>query len=126
MTTVVCFRNAGAAYCIPVEATRAVRDVSGMVDLPSTRTNVAGIVAGDPPLTVISPLGSSGTKILVVEAGGKKFGLLVDAVTGLHWIDDADIRLAPHGQEQQLISGTIDTGGQIMMVTDPDTLAAQL
>ncbi len=126
MITVVCFRNAGASYCVPVAATRAVRDIAGMIPLPSGRANVAGIIPGDPPLTVIAPLGPGGASILVIEAAGKTFGLLVETVTGLRRIDDADIRLAPDGQETWLVSGTIDTDGHLTMVTDPDSLAAQL
>jgi chemotaxis signal transduction protein len=96
-----------------------------MVALPAGRPHVAGVVPGNPPLTVISPLGGGGS-ILVVEANGKIFGLLVDAVTGLRRIDDADILLAPHGQDRPLISGTVDTDGRLTLVTDPRMLASQL
>jgi chemotaxis signal transduction protein len=126
MTTMVCFHTADAAYCIPVDATRAVRDISGMIALPARRPNVAGIIPGNPPLTVISPLGVGGENILVVEADGKTFGLLVDAVTGLRRIADGEIRLAPHGQDRPLISGTVDTDGRLTLIADPRTLAAQL
>jgi chemotaxis signal transduction protein len=122
----VCFQSAGAAYCMPVQATRAVRPTTGMITLPAARPDVAGIIPGDPPLTVISPLGTGGTHILVVETGEQTFGLLVDAVTGLRRVDDADIRLAPHGQERALISGTIDAGGELVMITNPGALAARL
>jgi chemotaxis signal transduction protein len=126
VTTMVCFHAAGTSYCIPVDATRAVRGIEGMVHLPAGRSNVAGIIPGNPPLTVISPLGAGGRNILVVEANGEVFGLLVDVVTGLRRFDKADIRLAPHGQDRPLVSGTVDTGGGLTLVTDPGTLAAQL
>jgi chemotaxis signal transduction protein len=126
----VCFRAAGAAYCMPVEATRAVRPATGMVLLPSARPDVAGLIAGDPPLTVISPLGSplgaSGGHILVVQAGDTTFGLLVDAVSGLRRIDDADIRLAPQGQDRALVSGTVDADGDMILVADAEALAWRL
>jgi chemotaxis signal transduction protein len=64
--------------------------------------------------------------ILVIEADGKTFGLLVDAVTGLQRINDGDIRPAPHGQDRPLISGTVDTDGCLVMVADPTVLAGQL
>jgi chemotaxis signal transduction protein len=126
MTTMVCFTTGGTPYCIPVGVTRAVRDVKGMVGLPASLPDVAGIVPGDPPLTVISPLGNGGGNILVVESNGKIFGLLVDAVTGLRRIDEGDIKLAPHGQGRSLISGTVDTDGTLTLVTDPHGLASQL
>jgi len=126
MTTMVCFHATGTSYCMPVDATRAVRSIEGMVRLPAGRSDVAGIIPGNPPLTVISPLGTGGRSILVVEANGEVFGLLVDVVTGLRWIDPADIRLAPHGQDRPLVSGTVDTDGGLTLVTDPGALAAQL
>ena len=126
MTTMVCFTAAGAAYCMPVEATRAVRRTTGMITLPAARPDVAGLIPGDPPLTVLAPLGTGGSHILIVEIAEHTFGLQVDTVSGLRRIDDADIRAAPQGQDQTLISGTIDTGGDLVMVTDPSALAERL
>ena len=34
MTTMVCFESGGVAYCVPVEATRAVRPATGIVGCP--------------------------------------------------------------------------------------------
>jgi chemotaxis signal transduction protein len=122
----VYFEAAGARYCLPVQVTRSVRIADDMIALPDPAVDVAGIIPGDPPLTVISPLQSNGTHVLVIEADGKTFGLLVDAVTGLRRIDDADIRPAPQGQGRPLISGTLDTGGSLVLVADPSVLARQL
>ncbi|MDT4951424.1 MAG: purine-binding chemotaxis protein CheW [Pseudonocardiales bacterium] len=122
----VYFEAAGARYCLPVQVTRSVRIADEMIALPDPAVDVAGIIPGDPPLTVISPLRSNGTHVLVIEADGKTFGLLVDAVTGLRRIDDADIRPAPQGQDRPLISGTLDTGGSLVLVADPSVLASQL
>ncbi len=126
MTTMVCFTSAGADYCIPVHAARAVRRTGGMIALPAPGPDIAGIVPGDPPLTVLSPLGASGTYILVVETVAKTFGLLVDAVTGLRQIAPADIDPAPDGQDRPLLSGTVTTGGHLIMITDPIALAGRL
>jgi len=126
MTTVVCFDSAGTAYCMPVQATRAVRRATGMIALPAPGPDIAGLLPGEPPLTVISPLGASGTHVLVVEAREKTFGLLVDNVTGLRRITDADIRPPPEGQDRPLVCGTIDTGDQLVLVTDPNALAGRL
>jgi chemotaxis signal transduction protein len=126
MTTMVCFRTGSTAYCVPVAATRAVRTTFDMMAMPRTRRGVAGIIPGDPPLTVIAPLGSGGSHVLVIEAAGKTFGLLVDTVTGLYQVDAASIRNAPDGQIQQLVSGTVERDGDLMLVADPDALAGRL
>jgi chemotaxis signal transduction protein len=124
--TMVCFHAAGAAYCLPVGSIRAVLRSSGMIALPAPHPDVAGIVPGDPPLTVIAPLGAGGTHILVVETGEQTFGLQVDTVTGLRRVDAANVHPAPHGQNRELISGTIDAWGELVMVADADALGARL
>jgi chemotaxis signal transduction protein len=126
MTTMVCFESGGVAYCVPVEATRAVRPATGIVALPAPRPDIAGMIPGPPPLTVISVLGASGGQILVMETSGATFGLLVDSVSGLRRIADADIHPAPDGQDRALVSGTIDSNGDLVFVTDPDAFAARL
>lgn len=126
MTTMVCFESAGTAYCMPVQATRAVRRATGMIALPAPGPDIAGLLPGEPALTVISPLGAGGTHVLVVEAREKTFGLLVDHVTGLRRITDADIGPPPEGQDRPLVCGTIDNGDQVVLVTDPDALAGRL
>jgi chemotaxis signal transduction protein len=126
MKTMVHFESGGTAYCLPVDAARGVRPATGLVPLPAPGTDVAGIVPGDPPLTVIAPLGGGGNQVLVVESLGKTFGLLVDSVTGLRRVADAEIRTAPDGQERALVCGTITNGEELVMVTDPAALAGRL
>jgi chemotaxis signal transduction protein len=126
MTTMVCFQSAGVAYCLPVQATRAVRPASGMTALPAPKPDVAGILPGKPPLTIICPLGTTGGYIMIIEAANTTFGLLVDHVTGLRQVADADISGAPVGQDDPLVSGTIDTGSQTILVADPNALAGRL
>jgi chemotaxis signal transduction protein len=126
MTMMVCFQSAGAAYCLPVGAARAVRPAAGLVALPAPASDVVGIMPGDPPLTVFAPLGRGGAQILVVESGERTFGLLVDAVTGLRRIADADIHAAPGGQDRPLVCGTVDSQGELVLLTDPSALAGRL
>ena len=126
MTTMVCFQAAGTAYCLPLQATLSVRAADDLVSLPDPAADVVGIIPGDPPLTVISPLHSQGGHILVIDAGDKTFGLLVDVVTGLERIDDGDIRPAPEGQGRPLVSGTLHTDGHLVFVADPIALAGRL
>jgi chemotaxis signal transduction protein len=126
MTTMVCFQSADARYCIPVQVTRGVKPTAGLVALPAAGSDVAGLVPGDPPLTVIAALGPGGGQILVVEAGDTTFGLLVDTVTGLRRIADEEIRPAPGGQARPLICGTVDDHGELILVADPIALASRL
>lgn len=122
----VCFQASGTAYCLPVDATRAVLRSSGMVRLPAPHPDVSGIVPGDPPLTVISPLGTGGAHILVISADERTFGLQVEQVTGLRLVDDADIHPAPRGQDDPLVSGTIDSWGELVLVASASALAGRL
>jgi chemotaxis signal transduction protein len=126
MKTMVCFSAADTEYCLPVEATRAVRTTVGLAALPQARRGVTGVIAGSPPLTVICPLGSGGSHILVLRAQNKTFGLQVDAVTSLYRVDDREIGPAPDGQSRRLVSGTVERDGQLLLITDPDALAALL
>jgi chemotaxis signal transduction protein len=126
VTTMVCFTAANAEYCVPVQAARSVRTANGIISLPDPNPDVAGMIPGDPPLTVISPLHGDRGHILIIQAGEKTFGLLVDMVTGLRRIDDADIGPAPEGQNCPLISGTLHTGGRLILVADPLALGGQL
>jgi len=126
MSTMICFRAAGAAYCVPLQATLAVRTSANLILLPDPATGVAGIIPGDPPLTVISPLTSDGSYILVIEAPDQTFGLLVDVVTGLRQFDDGEIQPAPRGQGRPFISGTVDADGHLVFVADPTALAGRL
>ena len=120
------FLSDGASYCLPVEATRAVRPAVGIVALPAARPDIAGIIPGQPPITVISALGTGGSQILVIEIDGIMFGLLVDSVTGLRRVTPADIHPPPTGQDHALICGTIENEGELVLVTDPVALAARL
>ena len=61
-----------------------------------------------------------------MQIDDKSFGLLVDLVTGLERFDDANLRPAPDGQDRELVSGTLESGGRLVFVADPSALAARL
>jgi len=126
VTTMVCFTAGRAEYCLPVQATRSVRTADEMISLPNPSPDVSGMLPGDPPLTVISPLHGEPGHILVLEAADKTFGLLVDAVTGLRRINDSDLGPPPAGQDRPLISATLRHNGRLILVADPLALAGQL
>ena len=120
------FTAAKAEYCLPVQAARSVLTTEGMISLPDPNPDVAGMMPGDPPLTVISPLHGERGQILVIQVDGKIFGLLVDLVSGLERVDDADIGPPPDGQSRPLICGTLHSEGRLVMVADPSALVGQL
>lgn len=123
MRTMVQFSVGGSDYCLPVDATRAVRSAAGLIALPGPVPDVAGLLTGDPPLTVLSPFGGGGKRIIVVQVGDLMYGLLVETVTGLRRVDETHIRAAPRGQRRKLVSGSIDIDGQLVLVTDPAAMA---
>ncbi|MDX6296640.1 MAG: purine-binding chemotaxis protein CheW [Nocardioidaceae bacterium] len=122
MRTVVEFQASGATYCLPVEATRAVRSAAGMIALPAPRPHVAGLLPGDPPLTVMSPFGSAGQHVIVLYVGDTTYGLLVENVTGLRHVDDADLRPAPTGQQRELVCGSVTINGQLVLLANPSAV----
>jgi chemotaxis signal transduction protein len=126
MMTVVHFRTGGGRFCIPVDATLAVRFASGLVELPAPRAGVVGILPAEEPITVLSVLGSGRDHVLVLAAAGQTFGLLVEEVTRLSRIDDSQIRIAPDGQAESLISGVISHDDGLILVADPVALAERL
>jgi chemotaxis signal transduction protein len=128
MTTMVCFSAGGVSYAIPVVATLAVRTVEGMVTMPEPRPDVLGVLPGDPPLSVIAPLGTEAdaNHILVVTTPDLDYGLLVDAVTDVCSFDDRAIQAAPAGQDGSLIAGVVERGGALVLIADPEAMAARL
>jgi chemotaxis signal transduction protein len=126
MTTMVCFHAGDTAYCVSVEAIRGVRTTAGIMALPRARRGVTGMIPGDPPLTVIDPLGRGGAHVLILDTPTKTFGLLVDAVTSLYQVDGTTIGPAPEGQSRKLISGTLERDGQLLLIADAQALAGLL
>lgn len=126
MATMVCFQAAGTSYALPLEATRSVRPADDLVSLPDPAKEVVGIIPGDPPLTVISPLRAHPGHIVVIDSGDRVFGLLVDVVTGLERFDENDIREAPEGQGRPLVSGILEVDGCMIFLADPVALSGRL
>ena len=120
------FRVGGTDYCLPVDEARAVRSSEGMIALPAPRPHVAGLLAGDPPLTVVAPFGSDGRWVIVVEVEDVVYGLLVDTVAGLRRVDETDLRDAPLGQHREILSGSVTVDGHLLLVTDPVAMAVGL
>jgi chemotaxis signal transduction protein len=126
MMTVVEFRTSGGRYCVPVDAAIGVRPASGLVELPAPRAGVVGILPDEHPITVLSLLGGGCDQVLVMAAEGHTFGLLVEEVTGLSSIDEADIGVAPEGQDEAFVSGVISRECGLVLLADPAALAGRL
>ena len=126
MRTLVHFVTGDGKYCVPVEATIGVRSAAGLVPLPVPRPGVVGVLPANPPLTVLSLLGSGRDRILVLAAVGSTFGLLVEEVTGLSSIDEAEIGKPPEGQHEALICGVVGGEQGLEFLADPAALAKRL
>jgi chemotaxis signal transduction protein len=121
----VCFRTKDGQFALPVEATIAVRRTDGLVPLPMPREGVVGMLAGDPPISVLSSLGIGGDHILVVTDGDVRYGLHVLEVMGVRRFDDDQFGPPPHGQRDQCIAATLSTD-ELVLVADAHALAARL
>ncbi|HEY2668527.1 MAG TPA: hypothetical protein VGK51_16980 [Actinomycetota bacterium] len=126
MRTLVHFLTGDGRYCVPVEATVGVRSAAGLLPLPTPRPGVIGVLPADPPLTVLSVLGSGRDRILVLAAAGSTFGLLVQEVTGLSSVDEAAIGNAPEGQDEALVCGVVEGKVGLEFLADPAVLAKRL
>lgn len=122
----LCFRTAEGRFALPIESTLSVRTIEGMVSLPSPRPDVAGLLPGDPPLSVLASLGMGGDHVLVFTSKGVRYGLCVLEVLGVRRFDDDQVGPPPAGQQGELISGTLYGSDDLTLVVDPQALAARL
>ena len=120
------FLTGDGRYCVPVEATVGVRSAAGRVPLPVPRPGVIGVLPADPPLTVLSVLGSGRDRILVLAAVGATFGLLVQEVTGLTSVEEGRIGNPPDGQDEALVCGVVEGEAGLEFLADPAALAKRL
>jgi chemotaxis signal transduction protein len=125
MTTLVCFQAGEGDYAMPVEHVREVRSGDTLMPLPSPRSGVVGLLSFEnDALAVIDTLGAGRNHVLLLDAGGRPFGLCVKEVTGVIEVDE--IGPAPAGQDDNLIAGVITTDAGLKLVVDVDALAEQL
>jgi chemotaxis signal transduction protein len=121
------FRTAEGAYAVPVEQVREVRSAAGLVPLPAPLPGVAGLMRLDTgALPVLAILGTRGRHIVVIDKGPLSFGLLVDEVTRVTQVDDAQIGAPPPGQDHPLVSGVLHGDEGLVMLLDVDALATRL
>lgn len=130
MTAVVRFRAGGGDWALDVRDARQVLSAGPLRPLARPREDVAGLldVPGEPvPLPVLASPGSGPDgHVLVVEARGRRFGLLVDEVTGV--LRDEDVRLGPPpaGRDASGVRATIILDGGSALLLDAGSLADRL
>ena len=97
--------------------------------MPEQRPDVLGVLPGDPPLSVIAPLGADAdaNHILV----GRPHHTSTTACSSMPSpksaaFDDRTIQAAPAGQGAGLIAGVAERAGAIVLIADPEAMAARL
>ena len=120
-------RTGRGAYALPVEATYAVLEPIGLEPLPSPRAGVLGLLRPERHgLPVLDVLDAEGEHVVVVEAAGRRFGLLVAAVSGVVRVPADAFGPAPEGQKLRLVTARAATVHGSVLVLDPVVLAQQL
>lgn len=120
-------RTGRGAYALPVEATSAVLEPIGLEPLPSPRPGVLGLLRPQRHgLPVLDVLDTEGEHVVVVEAAGRRFGLLVAAVSGVVRVPPSAFGPAPEGQELRVVCARAATVHGSVLVLDPVVLAQQL
>lgn len=127
MRTLVRFRTAEGDYAVPVEEVREVRSATGLAPLPAPLPGVAGLVRrGNDALPVLAILATLGRHVVILEKGPLNFGLLVDEVTEILHVEDAQIGSPPPGQDRPLVCGVLNEEGGFVLLLDVDALAGKL
>ena len=127
MKSVVRFRTGDGEFAVPVEHAREVLATAGLTPLPSPQPDVAGLLERDGvALTVLSALGAGTSHVLVLDAGHKPFGLLVEEVLGVERIDESSVSPPPAGQRGTVVSGVLDTNHGMVLLVDVADLAGRL
>lgn len=125
--TLVGFRTEAGHYAVPVEDTREVRGAGGIMPLPAPRAGVVGLLQrGEEALPVLDALGGGRRHVLVLEPAGQTFGLLVEEVTGVMSVDEAEVGDPPAGQEDAVVVGVVSKGESLVLLVDAMALGAVL
>ncbi len=122
--SVVRFRTQSGEFAVPVEHVREVRTAAGMLTLPAPGVHVVGVLPdGNRSLTVVSALGVGRDQVLVLDPDGEPFGLLVEEVSGVISLDEARIGPPPVGQTDDIVSGVVHGGDELLLLVDARSLA---
>ena len=126
MTSLVCFRSDRAEFGVPIELVREVRSGDELFTLPASGPGVAGFIECDGvALAVLDSFGAENRHVLVLDHGGRRFGLLVDLVTRVI-TTDGSLAPPPRGQQRDWIVGVASLDDQLLFVVDVEALDDRL
>jgi chemotaxis signal transduction protein len=127
MRSFIRFRTAEGVFLAPIDRVVGVRAVAEVRPLPGRRRGVAGLIEqGGDVLTVLSPLGDSGSHVLLLSSDHGAFGLLVTEVLGLATLSEEDLGPAPMGQAKAFVAGTVKAQVGIELLLEVDGLWREL
>ena len=121
-------RAAGQRIAISLEETREIIAVKSLTRLPGAPAWVAGLlnVRGS-VITVIdvdARLGGASAEgpVVIVEAGGRTFGLRVSGVEAVHLASDAPMGIEAARSADGVVSGMVPVGDAAALVLDVGAL----
>lgn len=121
-------RAAGQRIAIPLDKTREILAARALTRLPGAPVWVAGLlnVRGS-VVTVVdldARLGGDAASgpVVLVEQGGRTFGLHVSAVEAVHQATDAPIEVEAARAADGLVSGMVPVGDSAALVLDVGAL----
>jgi chemotaxis signal transduction protein len=127
VSTIVRFRAPGGQYAVPVDVVSEVRSASELTPLPAPREGVVGLMQrGEDALPVLSILGSTGRHVIVIDDDPVTFGLIVEEVTGVHQMDEADIGPPPPGQDRAVVAGVVSDDLGLVLLLDVAVLTGRV
>ena len=128
-------RLAGERVALPADEVEAVVEIEGITPVPRSAGHVAGLTAlRSRVLTVIDCAaslqagrpGSETRDAVVVVADGHPYALLVDGVEDVVEAsgEARPVRTALSGGWRRVSRGTVDAGGDLLLLIDPGALIA--
>ena len=123
MPVMVRFRAGSGDYVVDLMHALEVRPRSALQLLPAPADGVAGVVERDEvAVTVLDALGAGDRHVLVLQAGERAVGLLVDEVLGVEEVAASAIGPAPAGQRLPLVRAVVGGGTRLTYVLAVDHL----
>ncbi|MBV9659552.1 MAG: chemotaxis protein CheW [Acidimicrobiales bacterium] len=126
MTSLVCFESDRAEFGVPIESVLQIRSGEDLFSLPDSRPGVVGFIECDGvAVAVLDSFGVENRHVLLLNYGGRTFGLLVDLVTKVITTDDS-LGPPPRGQQREWIVGVASLDEGLLFVVDVEALDKRL
>jgi chemotaxis signal transduction protein len=130
MNGVLRFRMGEGDWAIDVRNVRRIVAAGPLQPLPAPLPGIIGLLAGaidGPPIPVLAPeRPDEGRHVIVLEAGTRRFGLRVSEVTGVLRGEQVRMGPAPAGQDERLVTGTVETPTGSALLLDAYALSDRL